>query len=217
MIGYNFKQNKAAKIVAMAVAILLHLTLFFLLIQPSKPVSLRQSIRVTMVAPSTLKEVKKSTNLKVKQDFIKSVSNKKTNDVAKVKKLKNKKTKEEKIKEETKKQIKDFQTSGQVDQNSTKKTAAISDPIFDAAYLQNPAPYYPIVSRNKGAQGKVMLEVRVTKFGKASSVIIKKSSGFFALDEAAKDAVENWDFVPAHVGSEAVEATVLVPIEFKLN
>jgi periplasmic protein TonB len=217
MIRYNFKQNKVAHITAMAVAILLHLTLFFWLSRPSKPVPLRQSIRVTMVAPSSVKEVKKSTTLKVKQDFIKSSSSEKTNDVAKIEKEKVKEVEKEKVKEEVRKQTKNFQTSGQVDQNAVEKTAARSDPIFDAAYLQNPAPYYPKSARNRGAQGKVMLEVKVTKFGKAAAVVIKKSSGFSALDEAAKDAVEYWKFVPAYVGAEAVEATVLVPIEFKLN
>ena len=62
-----------------------------------------------------------------------------------------------------------------------------------------------------------MLRVRVTKSGTATSVEVAQSSGHTSLDESAVKAVEDWRFVPAYFGLEAVEATVLVPIEFKLN
>jgi protein TonB len=45
-------------------------------------------------------------------------------------------------------------------------------------------------------------------------VDIKQSSGFPRLDEAARAAVERWRFVPARQGTEAVEASVLVPLHF---
>lgn len=212
MIRYNFKQNKAAHITAMTVAISLHLGLFFWLTKPSKPFPLEQAITVTMVAPSSEKEVKKIATINLKQNFIKSHSQEKTNEVAKVEKVK----KLEKA-EVAKKDSREFKTSGQVDKNATEKTAARSEPVFNAAYLQNPAPYYPSAAKKRGAQGKVMLRVRVTKSGTAASVEVAQSSGHTSLDESAVKAVEDWRFVPAYVGLEAVEATVLVPIEFKLN
>lgn len=88
---------------------------------------------------------------------------------------------------------------------------------FDADYLQNPRPAYPPMSRRLGEQGKVVLRVRVSSQGSPLSVEIKESSGFPRLDEAARNAVERWRFVPARQGAEAIEASVLVPLNFTLS
>ncbi|PKO55172.1 MAG: energy transducer TonB, partial [Betaproteobacteria bacterium HGW-Betaproteobacteria-21] len=42
-------------------------------------------------------------------------------------------------------------------------------------------------------------------------------SGSERLDEAARNAVSRWRFVPARQGERAIEASVLVPIIFKLE
>ncbi|MBU6339594.1 MAG: energy transducer TonB [Rickettsiales bacterium] len=214
---YSFKLNRAAHITAISAALLLHLILLLWLTWPSKPIVLEQAIRVTMVAPSLEKEVEKSATIKLRQSFIKSKSQVKTHEVAKIEKEKLKKPEPEKKKEVVKKSSQDFQTSGQVDQKSLEKTSAKSEPIFDAAYLQNPAPHYPFDAKRKGQHGKVMLKVKVTKSGTAALVEVFKTSGYSSLDEAAKNAVEDWRFVPAYIGAEAVEAVVLVPIEFQLD
>lgn len=88
---------------------------------------------------------------------------------------------------------------------------------FDADYLQNPTPVYPVISRRMGEEGKVVLRVRVSAQGSALAVDIRQSSGFVRLDEAARNAVEKWRFVPARQGNDAIEATVLVPLHFKLD
>lgn len=88
---------------------------------------------------------------------------------------------------------------------------------FDADYLQNPKPVYPPMSRRQGEEGKVVLRVRVSAQGAALTVEIKQSSGFSRLDEAARTAVEKWRFVPARQGSDAVESSVLVPLNFTLD
>jgi protein TonB len=88
---------------------------------------------------------------------------------------------------------------------------------FDADYLQNPKPVYPPMSRRQGEEGKVVLRVRVSAQGTSLAVDIKQSSGFTRLDEAARAAVEKWRFVPARQGSEAVESSVLVPLNFTLD
>jgi protein TonB len=88
---------------------------------------------------------------------------------------------------------------------------------FDAAYLNNPAPAYPLISRRQGEFGKVLLLVQVTPHGTAAQVEIKQSCGFPRLDEAALEAVRKWHFVPARQGDVAVAASVVVPLSFKLN
>jgi protein TonB len=98
---------------------------------------------------------------------------------------------------------------------------AVSLPVtgarFDASYLNNPKPTYPVFSRRNGEEGKVMLRVRVGANGSALDVEIRQSSGFARLDAAAREAVLKWRFVPATRGDEAIESWVGVPIVFSLE
>lgn len=95
--------------------------------------------------------------------------------------------------------------------------AAISAARFDAAYLQNPAPKYPPISRRLGEEGQVLLRVKVATDGSATAVDLERSSSFERLDEAARQVVAHWRFVPAKRGDVAVEASVIVPIVFRLD
>jgi len=98
-----------------------------------------------------------------------------------------------------------------------RDTAALSQPSFNAAYLRNPLPPYPLVARRNGEQGTVTLKVRVTREGIAASVAVEKTSGSAHLDDAALETVRTWRFVPARQGSQPVEAWVLVPVVFRLQ
>lgn len=88
---------------------------------------------------------------------------------------------------------------------------------FDADYLDNPKPIYPLVSRRLGEQGKVLLRVHVSAAGLAEKVEVKTGSGYARLDQAAGDAVGRWRFVPARRGEQAIAAWVQVPIIFQLE
>jgi protein TonB len=90
-------------------------------------------------------------------------------------------------------------------------------PSFDAAYLDNPRPAYPSVSRIEGEQGTVILRVHVLATGLADRVEIHTSSGHDRLDKAARSAVARWRFVPARSGDQAVAAWVQVPIVYSLQ
>ena len=92
-----------------------------------------------------------------------------------------------------------------------------SPPRFEAAYLHNPRPNYPALSRRLGEEGKVLLRVLVSPDGRAAAVNLEKSSNFERLDEAARQAVAQWRFVPAKRGDEAVEATIIIPLVFRLE
>jgi protein TonB len=95
--------------------------------------------------------------------------------------------------------------------------APISAARFNAAYLNNPEPKYPPLSRRLGEEGKVLLKVRVSSDGTAAMVDLEKSSNFDRLDEAARQAVARWRFIPAKRGDEPIEASVIVPIVFRLD
>ncbi|MGH8558625.1 MAG: energy transducer TonB [Methylococcales bacterium] len=88
---------------------------------------------------------------------------------------------------------------------------------FNAAYLHNPAPQYPAISRRLGEQGVVLLSVSVTAEGAAASVALHSSSGWSRLDQAALNCVKNWRFVPARRSGQAVNAAVIVPIRFSIE
>ncbi|HEY2818041.1 MAG TPA: TonB family protein [Casimicrobiaceae bacterium] len=109
----------------------------------------------------------------------------------------------------------------QLDVAGPKSDAAPPAPMsparFDAEYLRNPPPPYPPISRRNGEHGRVLLRVRVAANGDAQDVEIKTSSGSDRLDRSAQDTVRRWKFVPARVGSAAVDAWVLVPIIFSLE
>jgi protein TonB len=61
------------------------------------------------------------------------------------------------------------------------------------------------------------MRVRVSPEGTAEDVLIEHTCGSQRLDEAAREAVRHWRFVPAKRGKESVEAWVLVPLEFELH
>ncbi len=93
----------------------------------------------------------------------------------------------------------------------------VVQPRFDAAYLDNPRPPYPGVSRRLGEEGEVRLRVRVDPAGLAQQVEIQQGSGYPRLDQAALDTVRQWRFVPARQGDQPVAASVIVPIQFTLR
>lgn len=90
-------------------------------------------------------------------------------------------------------------------------------PRFDAAYLQNPAPEYPNLSRRLGEEGRALLRVLISPEGLPKDIQLQASSGYSRLDQAALQTVRKWRFVPAMRGNEAMAAWVLVPIRFNLD
>jgi protein TonB len=100
---------------------------------------------------------------------------------------------------------------------SPAPAAPLTQPIFNADYLDNPAPAYPALSRRLGEQGRVTLRVLVNVRGAADDVQLRTPSGFARLDDAARDTVRRWRFVPARRGAEPVPAWVLIPVSFRLE
>jgi protein TonB len=93
----------------------------------------------------------------------------------------------------------------------------VTPPIFTADYLENPPPQYPSMSRRLGEQGRVILRVLVSAGGNADEIQVRESSGHARLDNAARDTVRGWRFVPAKRGETPVPAWVLIPISFRLE
>ena len=94
---------------------------------------------------------------------------------------------------------------------------AIQLPSSNAAYLNNPRPSYPAISRRMNEQGKVVLRVFIDEQGQPQQLEINKSSGFERLDKAALEAVKRWKFVPGKRNGVPEGMWNIVPINFVLE
>jgi protein TonB len=61
-----------------------------------------------------------------------------------------------------------------------------------------------------------MLDVYVTSGGHARKFRVNQSSGFTDLDNAAAEAVANWQFIPAVKNGDTVSSWTTVKIHFEL-
>ena len=78
-------------------------------------------------------------------------------------------------------------------------------------------PDYPKGARQRGEQGEVVLEIRVSESGTVSEAKVAVSSGFAELDEAAARAARAAKFAPAKFRGEAVASTARLKLAFRLK
>ena len=90
-------------------------------------------------------------------------------------------------------------------------------PSSDAAYLNNPKPAYPALSRRLGEQGKVVVRVLIGLDGRAQQAEIRSSSGYDRLDQAALATVRSWRYVPGTRNGVPEAMWFNVPINFVLE
>jgi protein TonB len=107
--------------------------------------------------------------------------------------------------------------SGPAAHPTTESSMPQAPASADAAYLHNPAPVYPPLSRRRGEEGRVVLRVRVLDDGSAATVEIATGSGYPRLDNAARETVRNWRFVPARRGDARIDSWLNIPIVFRLE
>ncbi len=100
---------------------------------------------------------------------------------------------------------------------TTVHRAGSSGAYFKAGYYRNPPPPYPPESRRLKQEGRVLLEVLVTKEGQVGQSRLKQSSGYPLLDEAALRAIQTWKFRPATLGGLRIEILADIPIRFQLK
>lgn len=81
----------------------------------------------------------------------------------------------------------------------------------------NPPPSYPWFARIRGWEGTVVLRVRVEADGHPSAVRVVESAGYPVLDQAAQQAIQQWNFLPARHGGQAMSSEVELPMRFRLT
>ncbi|MBQ0784639.1 MAG: energy transducer TonB [Amphritea sp.] len=91
-------------------------------------------------------------------------------------------------------------------------------------YQSNPAfrippqpPKYPRLARKRGIEGQVVLRADIGPAGDVLDLLIEQSSGSELLDQAARKAVQQWQFVPGQTNGVAVASYVRIPVDFVLE
>jgi len=95
--------------------------------------------------------------------------------------------------------------------------ARVELPSSDAAYLQNPPPAYPPLSRRLGEQGKVQVRVLIGPDGLPQQARIHRSSGHERLDQVALKTVMQWRYVPGKRAGNPEAMWFDIPINFVLE
>ena len=97
--------------------------------------------------------------------------------------------------------------------------ASGSGGVSPPSVLNRVEPVYPQSARQAGITGKVVLKVQVLENGAPGSIVLLRSSGSDALDEAAMAAVQQWQFVPARnlATGRVIACVTTIPVSFRLN
>lgn len=85
--------------------------------------------------------------------------------------------------------------------------------------LSKADPVYPSAARKAGQEGTVLLRIEILTNGRTGAISVARSTGYAALDEAAIEAVANWQFIPAKdlATGRAVPCTTTLPVSFRLR
>jgi TonB family protein len=75
-------------------------------------------------------------------------------------------------------------------------------------------PAWPPGEQRRGAQGRVTLHFTVEADGKVSAAAVISSSGYPALDQAARDALAKCVFQPETLDGKPVASKVIMPYEW---
>jgi len=91
-------------------------------------------------------------------------------------------------------------------------------PSSEAAYLNNPPPLYPEMSRRMGETGRVIVRVLIGPNGRAREAHIDRSSGFERLDKVALETARDlWRYVPGTRDGVPEAMWYRAPIDFVLK
>ena len=91
----------------------------------------------------------------------------------------------------------------------------VASSIQEGLLIHKTLPLYPPIPRNAGIQGTVVLQARISRTGSIED--LRVISGPMMLQQAAKDAVQQWQYKPYLLNGEPVEVETTVNVIFKLN
>lgn len=109
-------------------------------------------------------------------------------------------------------------SSGQAASTGGSSHPTMDDIIRPSLYAKVD-PVYPPEAKQANIEGTVVLKIQILSSGRTGNISVYRSSGNSELDQAAIDAVENWQFIPAKNGStgQAISCNIIQPIAFQLH
>lgn len=78
-------------------------------------------------------------------------------------------------------------------------------------------PEYPLVARQKGVEGRVVVKFLVTTEGTVARISVIEADPQEIFEQNTLDAVEKWQFQPGRYHGKSVSTWVVLPIQFKLK
>jgi TonB family protein len=87
-----------------------------------------------------------------------------------------------------------------------------AETVIPPTKIKSVQPLYPAVARAARVEGAVVLAVEVGEDGKVSDARVIRSVPL--LDQAALDAVRQWEYTPMRRGNIAVPTTMTVTVNF---
>ena len=97
-------------------------------------------------------------------------------------------------------------------------TAPASARVLPPRILRQTEPSYPETLRQQRIEGRVAVRMLVLEDGSVGDANVVSSSGYGEMDEAALDAVRQWQFVPARQeGGSAVRCRTTLSVSFRLK
>ncbi|ANO34413.1 energy transducer TonB [Vibrio breoganii] len=112
------------------------------------------------------------------------------------------------------------ETETETPQTASTNAATASKPkmVEKPTFSAKPTPVsYPRLAQKRGWQGSTLVEIWVNEEGKQIKQTVVNSSGHKLLDEAALNAVSEWQFQRRNEQGQRIAYRVQVPINFQLN
>jgi protein TonB len=81
--------------------------------------------------------------------------------------------------------------------------------------IRDAVPVYPIEAQQAGVEGRVILEVTIGGDGRVTAARVLRSIPL--LDQAALDALRQWEYTPTLLNGEPTPILMTVTINFTLG
>ena len=76
---------------------------------------------------------------------------------------------------------------------------------------------YPRWAVRQGWEGELIMALEILENGSVGRVVVIKSTGHKALDQAAQSAIKDWKFHPAVENGKPVVCCIQIPVVFQLK
>ncbi len=94
---------------------------------------------------------------------------------------------------------------------------ALGNGLVKAEALSLPEPVYPVLSRKRGEEGRVIIELEISAEGKVLKAEVANSSSYPRLDRAALEAVKKAAFYPATEYGRPIDSKREIAFRFELE